>query len=379
MLNVQRNQPCLCGSGMKFKRCHGAGPPLPSEVLNAARQARPLLRAKEAEEADRLARHGEGRPLIHAEFKGHKFVAVGPMVTYHKEWSTFPDFLSDHLLHVLGEDWFNIEIARPEAERHPVIAHRWGHYEGTRKLPKGPDGLIASVLTGHFAALLTLAYDLFVLQHNSAFRDDIVNRLRHQDQFAGARYELFAAATCVRAGMTVRHENERDRSRRHVEFIATHPELGIDVAVEAKQRQRAAGRPAVPGTTRPDVTSLVNAAMKKRPGMPFIVFVDLDMDPPPATDPGWIGRIEAEIRKEMGLRPGSRDDRRAAVGQMIAKFENRMLSECALIGRSKFRRKGLVVCRNTSPEDLEKAQTDGDVRLLPAQVTFLMKLKNDKE
>jgi CRISPR-associated endonuclease Csn1 len=89
-----------------------------------------------------------------------------------------------------------------------------------------------------------------------------------------------------------------------------------------------------------------------------------------------IASWDPQLRKEMGLKLGSPDDRKAAVGQVVAKFENRMLAECALIGRSKFRPKGLAVCRNTSADDFAKAEGDEDERLLPAQVTFLMKLKN---
>lgn len=294
-----RNAPCPCGSGEKYKRCCLARGLGLVEVADAAHRGLPMLRAREAAEADRRARFGEGRPPITAEWKGFKFVAVGSALHYEKEWNTFPDFLMDYVVQVLGEPWFNAELARPAGERHPVMEWRWSHYETTKGLPKGPDGLIAAPMTGHQAALLTLGNDLYVLKHNSAFRDDIVDRLRHRDQFAGARYELYAAATCVRAGMSVRHENERDRSRRHVEFIATHAELGVEVAVEAKQRHRPANHPAVPGTARPDVVTLVNKALKKRPGMPFVIFTDLDMDPPPASDSGWVGRIEAGIRTEM--------------------------------------------------------------------------------
>ena len=294
-----RNSPCPCGSGLKFKRCHGREGHSFQDVVEDLRSAVADVRAVEAREADRIARFGEGRPLIHAEFRGHRFVAVGPEIRHAKEWKTFPDFLHDYVVQLLGEPWFNAEIVRPHDDRHPVLAWLWAHYEAAKNVVPGPDGLLALVPTGEEAALLTLANDLFVLRHNSAFREDILDRLRHRDQFAGARYELFAAATCVRAGMTVRHEDERDRSRRHVEFIATDKSIGVEVAVEAKQRQRASGRPAVPGAARPSVTSLVNNALAKRPGVPMVVFVDADMDPPPAGDTRWVGRMERAVRQEM--------------------------------------------------------------------------------
>ncbi|MCK6505734.1 SEC-C domain-containing protein [Myxococcota bacterium] len=294
-----RNLPCPCGSRQKFKRCHGREGRRFADVLIGLNAAIAQLREAEESESRRVARFGEGRPLIHAEFKGHKLVAIGSEVRHAKEWRTFPDFLHDYVVQLLGEAWFNAELSRPIHDRHPVMAWRWGHYEAAKKLVPGPDGLLVSIPTGDEAALLTLANDLFVLRHNGAFQDDILDRLRHRDQFAGARYELFAASTCVRAGLTVRHEDERDRSRRHVEFIATDANLGLQLAVEAKQRQRKGRRRAVPGTDRPDVTTLVNKALEKRPGMPMVVFVDVDMDPPPVGDAAWISRLETEIRKEM--------------------------------------------------------------------------------
>lgn len=295
----ERNLPCPCGSGRKFKRCCEQQGRSYKEMIQGFAAAIAQLHEANLREAERIAQFGEGRPLIHANFNGHKFVAVGPELHYSEHWRTFRDFLRDYVVCLLGEEWFNAEVNRPEAARHPVMDWRWGHYEAVKKLTPGPDGLIASSPTGHEAALLTLANDLFVLRHNGAFRDDILERLRHRDQFAGARYELFAAATCVRAGMTVQHEDERDRSRRHVEFIATHSDLGLKVAVEAKQRHRQPGRPAPLGAARPEVTSLVNKALAKQPGLPMIVFADMDMDPPLVSANDWTGKLVKEIRREM--------------------------------------------------------------------------------
>ena len=89
-----------------------------------------------------------------------------------------------------------------------------------------------------------------------------------------------------------------------------------------------------------------------------------------------IASHDPDLRRDMGLHPGSTSDHNAALGQMVARFENRLRAECALIGRSKNRPRGLAVCRNTTAQDLREAETDDDIRLLPAQVTFLMNLKN---
>jgi hypothetical protein len=58
------------------------------------------------------------------------------------------------------------------------------------------------------------------------------------DQFQGARHELFAEATCLRAGFSIEHEDETDGSTRHAEFTATHKATGQTVSVEAKSKHR---------------------------------------------------------------------------------------------------------------------------------------------
>jgi hypothetical protein len=64
----------------------------------------------------------------------------------------------------------------------------------------------------------------------------LLARLKHREQFQGARHELFAEATCYRAGFAVQHENERDGTRRHAEFSAKHTRTGQMLSVEAKSK-----------------------------------------------------------------------------------------------------------------------------------------------
>jgi len=88
-----------------------------------------------------------------------------------------------------------------------------------------------------------------------------------------------------------------------------------------------------------------------------------------------IASWDPTIQKDMGLKPGSPQDQKAGLGQIVARFENRLRAECALIRR----RPGLpplAVCRNPSKEKIAKAKADDDPCLLPAQFTFLSKLKN---
>jgi hypothetical protein len=90
---------------------------------------------------------------------------------------------------------------------------------------------------------------------------------------------VFAQATCLRAGFSIIRENEKDRTRKHVEFIAIHKATGQHVLVEAKSRHRA-GVMGQPGTTTsPDIKfrRLVNDAVKKDPNNPLAIFVDTNL------------------------------------------------------------------------------------------------------
>jgi hypothetical protein len=83
------------------------------------------------------------------------------------------------------------------------------------------DGTSGVTPSGPLLAYLTFAYDLYVVEHNATLDARLVERLKMGDQFQGARHELFAEATCLRAGFEIIHEDETDHSSRHAEFVLT--------------------------------------------------------------------------------------------------------------------------------------------------------------
>lgn len=146
------------------------------------------------------------------------------------------------------------------------------------------DGIYKAVPNGAFSAYILLAYDLYVLKDNQALQDDIIRRLKIPDQFQGARHELFATATCIRAGFSIEFEDEKDRSRKHPEFIAKHKQTGQKIAVEAKSKHRKGilghqGVRKADSEIKLDVTSLINKAVKKGTDIPLIIFVDTNLPP----------------------------------------------------------------------------------------------------
>lgn len=298
-----RNSLCPCGSGKKHKRCclttnissNRSTEDIPPEIYNEIQKK---IQNNITKEKLREQNYGKVRPIIHADFKGHKLVAVGKKLHWSKSWETFPDFLLDYIKKVLGSDWGNSEIAKPYEERHPILKWHEGlcHFQNQQK--KGKDGLICAIPNGVAAAYFLLAYDLYILNHHSALQEKIIKRLKHKDQFQGVRYELFVAATCIRAGFDIAYEDETDKTKKHPEFVATHRLTRQKISVEAKSRHRQdilgfnSQKESEP-LIKVRIGSLLNEAMQKPTDYPYIIFIDLNLPPYPGVvfDKPWFKEI----------------------------------------------------------------------------------------
>jgi hypothetical protein len=232
MAKIGRNQSCPCGSGKKYKRCHGvkADPPGSSENI------REVIARKEAQQIQRTRQQGLGKPIISAEGFGQRFVAVKNRLLHSKTWRTFHDFLGDYIRTAIGSEWGNAELAKPLCQRHPILV--WYHHvcNHQRQFVRVPGKVHSAPATGAVSAYLQLAYDLYALEHNAELLGKLVERLRNRDNFYGARYEVFVAAMLIRAGFEIDFEDEDDRTSSHCEFTATFTKTGKRFSVEAKQR-----------------------------------------------------------------------------------------------------------------------------------------------
>src|ERR1700730_17014148 len=156
---IGRNQPCPCGSGRKYKRCHGAlASPVENEApLNrAASFARILLMRHEARQKEIEKQFGLGRPPISFESRGYKLVAVGPEIHWSPHWKTFPDFLMDYFKTVMGAEWGGAELAKPRDQWHPLFAWYAMTCEYQKKIIPAPGELALYPVTG--AAWRTISY-----------------------------------------------------------------------------------------------------------------------------------------------------------------------------------------------------------------------------
>lgn len=248
------------------------------------------------------------RPQIQAIHANHKFRAVGRNLHVRPLNETFYDFQINHLLWLLGKDWFDAEMAKPADERHIILKWRAERNEQLRRYqnPNDPAGPVRAPITGGMRALQVLADDLYQLQHAFDTPRQVLARLRDINQFQGARYEVLVASLFARCGFQV--EFIDDTSRRNPEFYARKD--GERIAVEAKSRHRPGvlnERGAFCEGSAAQIRRLYESAIGQNPGdCPFIVFIDVNLPLMPDVAPDkrpWVAEAMQTFadREQEGL------------------------------------------------------------------------------
>lgn len=271
-----RNNPCPCGSGVKYKRCHGT---LMADAPTAEQSdmQKLLFQRAAAAQFDRILQQGQGRPIISEVYREKRFVAVGGNLFYGK-WKTFHDFLFGYVLFRLGHEWIAEEKAKPEEERHRFVQWMNVYKDLLTVYIVAPGQLNQMPFFGAARAVVGLAYDLYLAEHYCTTSDDknqfgrMLDRLRQNDQFFGARHELRAAGMLLRAGFELVWEKDQQRQRGgHGEFIATYPSTNRSFWVECKMRQPQ-------NEEGPEIfTHLVSQALKKVTTLERLIFVELNL------------------------------------------------------------------------------------------------------
>jgi len=286
-----------------------------------------------------LDEHGRlvGRPIVSATFKGKRYVAIGARLLTVPPSTTFHEFLEMILVSdVLGEDWIRTEYAKGVDEQHPVARWLFDLRQLRASLPPPVTGQVRETdATGHALALLTLAYDVYDILHCARLPASLVARLKHPQEFQGAKYELAVAGLFVRAGFTI--EWIDDATRRRPEFIATHKTTRERLVVEAKSRRRSgvlgrAGAPPVEAI-KADLDRLLHAALQKATdGLPYAIFIDANLPPlgVPGAPPPWIGDVQRMIER----RVASPTEPDPYVGVVVTNYSWHYAGNTAVAGQS---------------------------------------------
>lgn len=261
---IGRNEPCPCGSGQKFKKCHG----LTNHPASIPPQVLQELQSIEALERQRVKQQGLGRPIISAPLAGMRAVAVGDAL-YPTKAQTFHEFLWDYIKNVLGGEWGNAELAKAPDKRHPLL--NWyqeaAKYINAHIRERGKVHTIPSI--GVVSAYLQLAYNLYLIAHNQKLQTRLILRLKQPDQFLPAYYETSVFGALIRAGFELEFEDEADSSTTHCETTATFRKTGRKFSVEAKMRQAS--------TASVDIGRQIKRALRKKAIHARIVFAEINI------------------------------------------------------------------------------------------------------
>jgi len=283
MVKIGRNQPCPCGSGKKFKHCHGA----PNETAAGSSnqyvlpiEIQKAIASSEAERKAFILKHGAVRDVLSTEFGDWRFVATGKRLHYGKNWRLFTDFLSAYLAGCIGKEWGQRQAKLPVDQQHPVV--QWHTYIalGNQGLEPDHQGRYGSSL-GAANAWFRLAYDLYLIEHNVQLHKRLIRRLREPSGFQGARFEAAVAAMMLASGYDLRFADEKGPGK-HPEFYGTHKQTGQVLAIEAKSKHRSGILGFKPGSPLGHQISLkidrlLYDAVNKDTETPLLVFIEVNV------------------------------------------------------------------------------------------------------
>jgi hypothetical protein len=316
-----RNDPCFCGSGIKYKKCclpKGLTPPqisqIPQEVIDQHEQN---VQKRQS------FLHSKGIYINLPNtitFKGQSLLAVGNGIMLNNNpHATFHQLVFDNLARTLGKEWWDDESVKPADEKH-YIKHCYDELQGSDTRYDLDIEIIdehtrTMLATGNTQSLLSLAFDVWLLTQKGYMRDDWLNRLRDREAYQGVRYEIGVASLFVRMGCDLEfYDNDKLDGNGHppkrAEFIAVHPLTKNRVAVEAKSRH-VAGVIHMPGTMnyrsalKGDITSLYRKALlKQTDGLPLIVFIDVN-SPTEVTQTVQTTQWFSDVKRSFDSRPSA--------------------------------------------------------------------------
>ncbi len=291
MLKAGRNDPCLCGSGKKYKQCC-LGASLNLGDIDMPRKVQEYFQ-KRQNERERMHAIGNYLSHVQTEADGQRFRIMGNRGRWRPADETFHEFLIFVLEDTLGKEWYSDQLAKTFEERHFIAQcvsrfHQWKKRASKRH---SVDGRWIATFDGWSKTLITLAYDIYSLHHTYHLPEHLITRLKNKDQYQGARYEISVAALFARLKCKIEFlDTNENRAEKHCEFIATHDETNVSIAVEAKSRHRP-GIIHMPGKqdenklARGDIQWLINRALDQNPGnRPFVIFIDLNSPLTPDID-----------------------------------------------------------------------------------------------
>jgi hypothetical protein len=259
------------------------------------------------QEFRRRQQQGLGKPIIHADFKGKKIVAINNRVLA-GDWKTFHDFLLDFFRVTIKQSWGERVFSLEPKDTHPIILF---YKKLTKKLNKRQKSSIKSFKdstqihsedsNGEIQCFLNFAYSLYEISHNNELSKKFLKRLKNHDQFWGAYYEAYVACILLRAGFSIEFEDESDSSSTHGELIAIDPATGVKYWVEAKFKisKELQGKSGDDRGNFKQAKTKIYKALRKDTSLDRIIFIELCTPNLPSINgnPWWYSELESTMRE----------------------------------------------------------------------------------
>lgn len=308
---LQAEDLCPCGSGKSFGECclkegrayYRDGVPVIRRLLSECPPCNPTTESVEPN-IDLV-------PSI--EFEGKRVRILHNTLHICPETQTFHEFLIGLIQQTLGIPWWKHQVRTALENRHVIAKWKYAFARATKRPSDSiqrleDDRAFIADASGPVWSLLMLGYDLYCLKAENQLPAFLVERLRRNQSFQSARYEVGVAAIMARGNYDITFLDDQERAKKHCEFIGRHKPTGIVVAVEAKSRRRAGvlhekGQFAYDGDVR-GIAKLVRTAKGQRPeGIPFLIFVDMNLPLSPATPPEakpWLNDVKLALDDRFG-------------------------------------------------------------------------------
>jgi hypothetical protein len=275
---TRRNAPCPCGSGKRFKHCHGK---IETDLNGKAEALRRQQHAARLHE--RRKQQGFGKPIEFFPLQSRKAVVIGRSIMI-GEWPTFTNFLLDYFAERIGRQWIANEMSRGR-DAHPI--GQWARIMRKQDNSLPPGVISKTKINNSFRSVLSAAYSLYLVEHHYEQYDEplferMLNRLRISEGFFPALSETNTAASFLKAGYRLKYEDDL-RAGHHAEFVATYPGTERRFSVEVKTRtgQLDGNRSSI---SQLKLKNKLSQALKKDLPWRRVVFIDINI-PDIFTDP----------------------------------------------------------------------------------------------
>lgn len=222
---------------------------------------------------------GRVRSPLELDVADDRIVVAGSQVFRIPRSRSFHEFLITYAFNKLGPEWARLHLLEGATREHPLAKHIQRGFRSFGGETKAAGELIAVKMNTDLYAFLAFAYDVFTLSDNANMQESLLIRVRNVDQYQGVRYEIFVAASLLRAGFSIEFEDESDLRRSHCEFTATFKKSNKSYSVEAKSRHRNMTVVQQQTIVKAGMYRLLQDALQKSASHERIIFADVNLPP----------------------------------------------------------------------------------------------------